>query len=517
MKLMFRVLMGIGLSFVFVSSVLAETEAPKEKPAAEKPADEKPAADKDAPKRFVTQHELTTLDGETIQYTATAGETFLKDDKGKKKASMFTIAYTKDDVEDPATRPVAFAFNGGPGSSSVWLHLGLLGPKRVDVPSDATGAGAPPYRLEDNPRSLLSVCDLVFVDPIGTGYSHALGEEKDEAYWGVDEDSASVAQFIREYLTENKRWNSPRYLIGESYGTIRSAMLVRDLQTGLSSVALNGVILASPALDTRFIGIPGTDMPFVASLPTFAATAWYHDALPDKPQDLGAFLEEVADFAAHDYLVALFRGDRLDGEMKTHVLDKLHEYTGLSKTYLKNANLRVNNYRFRRELLRDRGLTLGQFDTRYTGTEPDNAGEYPSDDPSSYAIDGAFVATMNDYLTRELSVEMDREYTIMNLEANRKWKPLGPRHPLVSGFLNVMPFLTDGTITNKDLRVFVACGYYDLATVYFGSQYMFNHSSIDPDRLTLKNYEGGHMMYLYQPSFERLSGDLKAFVKAGAS
>ena len=454
MKRTIRMLLGIGVSFVLVSAAWAEGEAPKEKP----------AVDKDAPKRFVTQHALTTASGDTIKYTATAGETFLKDDKDKNKAAMFTIAYTKDDVEDPATRPLAFVFNGGPGSSAVWLHLGLLGPKRVDVPSDGTGAGAPPYRLKDNPRSLLSVCDLVFVDPIGTGYSRALGEEKNEAYWGVDEDSASVAQFIRTYLTENKRWNSPRYLIGESYGTIRAAMLVRDLQTGLSSVALNGVILASPALDTRFIGGPGTDIPFVANLPTFAATAWYHDALPDKPANLEAFLDEVAEFAAHDYLVALFRGDGLDGEMKTYVLDKLHEYTGLSKKYLENAKLRVNAHRFRRELLRERGLAVGRFDARYTGTEPDNAGEYPSADPSGYGIDGAFVATMNDYLTRELSVEMDREYTILNMEANHKWKPIGHRHSIASGFLNVMPFLTHGAIANKDLRVFVANGYYDLAT-----------------------------------------------------
>ena len=471
---------------------------------------------KDKEKRFISHHELTTAEGESFAYTATAGEIFLRDKKGKKQATIFSIAYTKDGVDDAASRPVAFVFNGGPGSSSVWLHLGLLGPKRVDVPSDGTGVGAPPYRLKDNPRSLLSVADLVFVDPVGTGYSHALGEEKDENYWGVDEDSRSVAQFIRNYITENKRWNSPKYLIGESYGTIRASLLVRDLQGGFNSVGLNGIVLVAPALDTRFILGPGTDIPFVTFLPAFAATAWYHDALPHKPTDLRAFLREVTDFASKDYLTALFEGDAITEESKKRVLDKLHEYTGLSRNYLQNARLRVSSSRFMRELLRDRGLVVGRLDSRYTGTEPDNVGEYPSNDPSGYGVGSAFVATMNQYLLRELKVEMEREYTILNLEANGKWKRPGGRGSIFSGFLNVIPHLARGMASNKDLRVFVANGYYDLTTTFFASEYMFNHSGIDAERVTMKHYEAGHMMYVHEPSFEQLAGDLREFVEAGS-
>lgn len=481
-----------------------------------KDANEKKPDKNEKPKQFVTEHHLTLADGTTIDYTATAGELFLKDDKGKPQASIFTIAYTKKGVEDASTRPIAFAFNGGPGSSATWLHLGLLGPKRVDVPSNGTDAGAPPYHLNDNPLSLLAVSDLVFVDPVGTGYSHAIGDKKDEDYWGVDEDGSSVAEFIRDYITDNHRWNSPKYLIGESYGTIRAAVLVRDLQAGLNSVALNGVVLIGSAMNTRFILGGSEDMSYVTYLPSYAAAAWYHNALPDKPADFNAFMDKVTDFAEHEYLTALFQGAALDDATKAQVLEKLHDYTGLSKTYLKNAHLRVGPSRFRRELLRDRGQVIGRFDSRYIGTEPgDDAGEYPSGDPSGSGVDGAFVATMNDYLERDLAVKMDRDYVVISGEAGGKWKPPGRRGRAFGGFLNVLPYLARGMVDNKDLRVFVASGYYDLATAYFASQHMVHHSGMDPARVTMKTYEAGHMAYVHQASFERLAKDLKEFVEAG--
>ena len=398
----------------------------------------------------------------------------------------------------------------------MWLHLGLLGPKRVDVPSDGTDAGAPPYQLQDNALSLLSVSDLVFVDPVGTGFSHAEGDRQDEAYWGVDEDSRSIAQFIRSYITEHKRWNSPKYLIGESYGSIRAAVLVRDLQQNLNSVAINGVVLIGPAMDTRFILGYDTDIPFVTYLPTYAATAWYHNALPNRPTDLKAFLREVEAFAANEYLTALFQGDSLDAASREQIVEKLHAYTGLSKTYLENAELRVTASRFMKELLRDRGVVVGRFDSRYIGTEPsDNAGEHPSDDPSGYGIDGAFVATMNDYLTRDLEVVMDRDYTILNRQANQQWKRPDGYRSIFGGFVNVLPELARGMTTNKDLRVFVATGYFDLATTFFAAEYMVNHSGMDPQRVTMKQYEAGHMMYVHRPSYEQLAADLRAFVEAG--
>ncbi len=466
-------------------------------------------------REFLTKGSLV-LGKTTLDYTTHASETYIKDKKGNPCASIFSIAYFKDGVKDPTRRPISFVFNGGPGSSSVWLHMGLLGPMRIHVPSDATDDGAPPYQIEQNPFSLLSVTDLVFIDPVGTGYSRALGESTDKDFWGVDRDASSIAEFIRLIITKFKRWNSPKYIIGESYGSIRAALLVGELQSYFTSIALNGVMLISPALDVKtFIFAPDNELPFVTYLPSYAAAAWYHNKLPRKPDNFKAFLQEVRDFATNEYLVALFQGDSLDEEKKSHIVDKLHQYTGLDKIYLRRTNLRIDSSRFLKELLRDRGLILGRADCRYVGKDPDDAGEYTENEPELSGTDSAFTASVNDYLGRVLKVDLEQEYEILSFNAHRAWKRPGTHRHLFSGFMNVTPILAKGAAENKDLRIFVANGYFDLTTAFFSAEYMFNHSGVPKERITMKYYEGGHMMYTHEPSFKKLADDLRDFILAG--
>ena len=465
-------------------------------------------------RRFVTDHRMS-IGKDTIAYTATAADTILLDADGKPKATIFSISYVKQPVEKAADRPITFLFNGGPGSSAVWLHLGAFGPKRLDLPSDAINPGGPPYRLVDNPHTLLSSSDLVFVDPIGTGYSRALGKNKNADYWGVDEDSAVIAEFIRAYLTAQRRWNSPKYLAGESYGTTRAGLLIRDLELKLlDSVFFNGVVLIAVATDISIATDEGSsnEMPYVTNLPTFAATAYYHDALPEKPADLDRFLEEARTFAGAEYLAALFKGSSLSAAEEQAIAAKLHRFTGLSVPYLKRCRLRVDRARFVKELLRERGQTLAFHDTRFVGKDLDDAGENVRLDPFLLGITGPFVAVMNDYLGTELGVKVEEPYTAFSLESNQAWKRAKGGQALFSGFLNTTPHLAEAAATNKDFRVFVVSGLHDLATPFFGTEYVFLHSRIDKERITLKNYFGGHMMYLYEPSLRQMSEDIARFM-----
>jgi carboxypeptidase C (cathepsin A) len=467
------------------------------------------------PKHFLTKGNLI-IGKNPLDYTTHASEIYIKDEKGKPCASIFSFAYFKDGVKDLSHRPISFVFNGGPGSSSVWLHMGLLGPMRINVPSDGTDAGAPPYPLESNHFSLLDVTDLVFIDPVGTGFSHALDKNEDKDFWGVDRDASSTAEFIRLFITKYKRWNSPKYIIGESYGSIRAALLVGELQQYFTGIALNGVMLISPALDTKtFMFLNGNEIPFVTYLPSYAAGAWYHNKLPQKPDDFEVFLQEIRDFATNEYLIALFKGDSLDEEKKSHIINKLHQYTGLDKTYLRRTNLRIDSSRFLKELLRDRGLVLGRADCRYLGKDPDDAGEYADIDPEAAGVDGAFIASINDYMGRVLKVNLERKYEILNLNANYSWKRPGNYRHVFSGFMNVIPILAKGVAENKDLRIFVANGYFDLTTAFFSAEYMFNHSGIPKDRITMKCYKGGHMMYTHKPSCEELAEHLRNFISEG--
>jgi len=495
----------IFLFLIILLPVLGRGDTPKDKKIQPVPE----------PKSFVTKGSLFT-GKTTLTYTARASETYIKDKTGNPEASIFTIAYLKEDVKDISHRPVTFIFNGGPGSSAVWLHLGVLGPMRVCLPSDGSDSGAPPYRIEQNPLTLLTVSDLVFIDPVGTGYSRALNNAEDKDFWDTDRDTESIAEFIRIFITKNKRWNSPKYVCGESYGSIRAALLVGELQRRFKGIHLNGVMLVSPALDVRtFIFKSGNDLTYVNYLPSYAAAAWYHNKLPQKPTNLNTFLQEVIDFTVNEYLVALFKGDSLSEKEKNHIIDKLHQYTGLSKTFIRNNNLRVMSYRFTKELLRDRGLVIGHADSRCLGKDPDNAGEYVRNDPETASNDGAFTAAINDYLGRGLKVDFEREYKTLTIEANIHWKRPASDNDFFSGFVNVMPDLAKGVADNKDLRVFVAAGIYDLTTAFYSARYMFNQSGIPEDRVTLINYEGGHMMYTNDEAFKKMAMDLREFILTG--
>ncbi len=500
-----RSFLATALSMVFLAFPLLADEA---KPEAKK-------TDKDAdPVKFVRHHTVHTSSAD-VAYTSTAEELYLKDGEGKNTAKFFTISYTKDGVTNAEARPITFVFNGGPGSASVFLHFGLVGPKVIDIPSDAQDPGAPPYKLRDNPSTILRATDLVFVDPVGTGYSRAAGEKKDEDYWGYDEDADSVAEFIRTFITQHNRWNSPKYILGESYGGIRTSLILPRL--GDLGVGLNGAILISPALNLATLPfiVEGNDQSFATTLPALAATAYYHHKLPDTWKDLDTLLREVEQFAGSDYLVALFRGDRIDKSEKDRVAEKLRRYTGLSKDYILRSNLRVNAFRFAKELLRDQGKTIGMLDGRYVQNEIDNVASEPNSDPFGAKTGTIYITSFQSYLRNELGVDFDKRYVGTNGSANQKWKrPAGGRTAF-AGFVDVTGSLAQATKDNESLRIFACGGYNDLVTSYFALKYMLEHSGIDADRITLHDYAGGHMMYLHRPSADALSNDIVKFIEAG--
>lgn len=473
--------------------------------AADKPA-EKPAVE---PRSSSTKGAVN-IGGQRVAYTATAGTLVLKSDDGKPRAELFYIAYTRDGVADRNKRPVTFTFNGGPGSSSVWLHLGAFGPRRVDF-ADAVQPAPPPYGFVDNEHSLLDVTDLVFIDPVGTGYSRPAGEAKAEEFQGVTEDVRSVAEFIRRWTVENGRWNSPKYLAGESYGTTRAAGLVDHLQDA-EGMFFNGVILVSSILNFQTARFdPGNDLPYITFLPTYAATAWYHGRIQPKPA-LEPFLEEVRRFAETEYAQALMLGARLPAVQEQAVAAKLARYMGVSEQFVRNANLRVNIFRFTKELLRDQRRTVGRLDSRYVGIDADAAGERFEHDPSYTAILGPYTAALNDYVRRELKFEDARKYEILSGQVNQRWN-WGQANG--GSFVNVGENLRRAMSRNPHLKVHVANGYYDLATPFFATEYTFDHLGLEPalrGNVSMSYYEAGHMMYSHPESLAKLKRELAAFI-----
>jgi carboxypeptidase C (cathepsin A) len=465
------------------------------------------------PREFVTEHSAR-FNGTLVTFRARAGETFVRDEEGKPVASFFNVAYTKKDASaaDPATRPVSFIYNGGPGSASLWLHMGVFGPRRVVVPNDPSDDGAPPYDVVDNPSTLLDVSDLVFIDPVGTGYSRALGGTDPKKFWGVMEDARSVADFIQTWVTENGRWNSPKYIIGESYGTARSAVVSDELSR--RDISVNGIVLISTVLDyqnSRFQD--GAIMGYVSFLPTYAATAWYHQKLPNRPPDLAAFLDEVREFSRNEYALALIAGNRLSVEERGRVLDKLSRYTGLDREYLDQANLRVPVSRFFKQLLRDEKKVIGRLDGRYLGIEPDVVAETYESDPTSDSTGSAFTAAINSHLASFLDVKMDRPYVTSSRDAATNWNWLvSERAPNGGRFINLVPSLGRAMRHNEDLRVLVACGYYDFATPFFGAENALSEEGIVPERIRFTYYRAGHMMYLDSESREELLKNVHAFI-----
>ncbi len=463
-----------------------------------------------------TQHSVT-INGEEINYTVTTGTIILKEEskhsekaEEKAKAEVFFIAYTKDGVEDVAKRPLTFSFNGGPGSSSVWMHMGVLGPRRIDT-DDTGNLPQPPFQLVDNDYSLLDKSDLVFIDPVSTGYSRAVPGEKAGDFHNLTKDIQSVAEFIRLYTSRNLRWPSPKFLIGESYGTTRAAGLAGELQQK-HGMYLNGIMLISSILNfqtARFTS--GNDLPFILFLPTYTATAWYHGRLADDLQaDLQKTLAEVEAFAMNEYTLALMQGDALSEESRQIIVQTLARYTGLSETYIEQTNLRIHIHRFIKELRRDEGLTVGRLDSRFTSRDRDNAGESPEYDPSYAVIQGTYTATFNDYIRRELGYESDRMYNIL-AGLYMTWHY--DKHE--NQYVDVAETLRQAMNYNPHLKVIVTNGYYDLATPYFATRYTFNHLNLDKslrDNISMTYYEAGHMMYVHIPSLAQLKNDLAAFV-----
>jgi carboxypeptidase C (cathepsin A) len=492
---------------IFALGLLAQE---KDSKPAEKPVPEE--------KSSVTDHTIQ-IGGQSISYKATAGTILLKNEKNESTASLFYVAYTRSGGGDASTRPLAFIYNGGPGGSSAPQHMGAFGPKRV-ITLDAGPTPPPPYKVVDNATGcLLNVADEVFIDPIGTGFSHAVGKSEDKQFWGIDEDVKSLAQFINSYVSRNNRWNSPKFLIGESYGTFRNAALVNTLQQ--QGMDFNGVVMISTVLDLRTLAFgPGDDLPYIVYLPSYAAVAWYHKLLKDRPADLSAFLKEAREFAANEYAQALIKGGRIDAAEKARVLKKLVRFTGLSEDYLTKADLRVNAFQFMAELQRSSGLVTGRLDARFTGYSFDRLSEQMEYDPMSTSVFGAFVSSFNRYVRDELKYGQQEDYKLLNEAAGGAWNwKRGGNVAVFPVSPNVEEDLTHAMISNPHLKVQVENGLYDFATPFFGAEYTMDHLSL-PDKLRaniqMEYYNAGHMMYLREADLQELHGNISSFIR-GAS
>jgi carboxypeptidase C (cathepsin A) len=484
---------------------------------------------KDLQDQLVTTDHSVTINGQKISYSVTCGTIVLKeevDKKGEKegeaegekpKATVFFIAYTRNDVKDKGKRPITFSFNGGPGSSSVWLHLGALGPRKVDM-GDADRLLPPPYHLIDNDSSLLDISDLVFIDPVSTGYSRPVVGEKASQFHGLKKDIESVGNFIRLYTTRYQRWTSPKFIIGESYGTTRAGGLSGYLQER-HGMYLNGIILVSAILNFQTHDFhPGNDLPYITFLPTYSATAWYHKRLPDDLQQkpLQEVLDEVENFALGEYTLALMKGSSITGEEKKHIIDKLSRYTGLSADYIDRTDLRIEIFRFTKELLRDQKRTVGRLDSRFIGIDRDSVGEQFEHDPSMSAITGPYTATFYDYIRGELKFNSDLPYEILHPDIFQHWSYAEHENR----YVDVSDTLRLAISMNHFLKVHVANGFFDLATPHFATEYTFNHLGLDAslkDNISMSYYEAGHMMYIHMPSLEKLKAHLSEFIRGAAS
>ena len=511
------------------------TETTSTDKAAEKPAEK-------APPTEITTEGSITAGGQHIAYTAIAGtltvgatdmddaqlgpdgkpqpgsQLALNEPKEPKDAApvarMSYFAYFKKDAK-AEDRPITFFYNGGPGSSTVWLHMGSLGPKHVVTDTDQHLPAAP-YKLIDNPYTLLDVSDVVFIDMPGTGFGRLIGKDPEKAFWGIDEDGNAFARFIARFITKCNRWNSPKYIFGESYGTTRSAVLADILENG-KNIDLNGVILLSQifnfSTDIDFPAAnPGVDLPYVLGLPTYAATAWYHKKLPTQPAALEPFLKDVEAFATGPYSHALAQGTDITADEKQSVAEKLHEYIGLPVKYLLRANLRVNGGEFEKALQEDEDLTTGRLDTRFSGPNMNSLSESADYDPQSSAISSAYVSLFNDYVRKDLKYGDGQTYLPMALFGSAQWDFKHAGNPVA---VNVANDLAEAMKTNPRLRVMVNGGYYDLATPFFAAEYEEKHLPI-PQSLA-KNieydwYESGHMVYVRDESLKQLHDRVAAFI-----
>jgi carboxypeptidase C (cathepsin A) len=460
------------------------------------------------PRNFVTTH-VGMFGGTTITYVATAADTLLTDSNRNPTAAVFSFSYTRQAVKDTTKRPVLFIFNGGPGSASLWIHMGSLGPRRIasDDPAHPTTVG--PFHTESNPLSPLDIADLVFIDPVGTGFSHVVGAGKPEEFYGVNEDAKATADFIIAWLTRNHRWNSPKFVLGESYGTTRAAVLAKALDGGpfgggtLPGVSLNGIVLLGLSM-----GSPGSDTEEQLLLPSLAATAWYHGKIDRKGRTLEAFVSEVRQFAAAEYGAALFAGGRLPEAQRQAIAARLAEFTGLSASFILDHDLRLSSNDFAEEILHGRGQETGRYDARYTLPRAGKGNDPVADDPAMGQYTPGYVATFNEYLQSDLGVTLEQRYEVISfaaVNAHWNWAPGSPSTLRA-------PELATAMRRNPAMRLLVGSGYYDLVTPFAEAQYTIDHVDIPADRVTFKNYESGHMVYLGDAPARAFTQDLREFL-----
>ena len=461
-----------------------------------------------------TSHQQVEIDGKTIQLVAQAGTYKLRDEENKPLALFGYTSYIKEGAK--STRPIVFAFNGGPGSSSFWLHMGVLGPKRIAV-NDPEYTPAAPYQIVNNNYSILDVADLVMIDPVGTGLSVPLGAHTFDEFWGVDQDIRSISLFITQYLIEQGRMNSPKFLLGESYGTFRNAGIMDHLLN--QGIAMNGVIMVSAVFDLRtLIFPPDDDLPYLMHFPTYAASAWYHNQIPDKEPNLEKFIDEIRSFTENSYAPALFKGDRISPEQKNTVAGQLAKYTGLSKDYWLKSNLKVTGSEYFAEALRSKGLVIGRLDSRYTGINQDLISQFGSHDPQSAAISPAYITGFLDYFHNTLGVRKDLQYTVT---AGRRegfewdWHHKGNQRWNTQAAINTAPDMARALSRDPNMKVLILNGYYDIATVFYGVEYTIDHLGLTPeirDNIIMKYYEAGHMMYTHHPSLIKFKEDVGSFI-----
>ncbi len=462
--------------------------------------------------RASVTHGVVRIAGKPIRYTATAGTILLRGKKNRPIASMFYVAYTRDGVHNLAKQPVTFLYNGGPGSSTIWLHMGGIGPFRVNLKNGQATAPAP-YSVTANHQSLLNDSDLVFIDAVGTGYSHVVGKGTGKMFWGVDEDVRSFSQFIQRYLSKYNRWNSPKFLYGESYGTTRSAALVNYLQN--HGVAMNGVVLQSSILNYG-LWLPGTDLKYQANLPTYAAIAWYHNKIPNRPASLPAFVEQARRFADGVYASALNQGDRLSKVQMQVVAQKMHVLTGLPVTYIERANLRVTPSEFRKELMLPERKSVGRYDARYAGYDLKPIASTPEFDPSDQFVSPGFTAAFHWYIRNILKWHSERPYKVMNDKVIYAWDW---KHGTMFGRMKYpLPYVAGdlGAALRKNpyLRVLSVNGYFDLATPFHATEYDLDHMMLEPklrSHVESVYYDSGHMIYLNPIALQAYKKELTRF------
>jgi carboxypeptidase C (cathepsin A) len=477
--------------------------------------EEKKSFEAREPIRFESTHS-GTFGGQKISYKAVLSETFLKNSSGEVTAALWSTSYLKEEANN-SSRPVLFVFNGGPGSASIWLHIGFFGPKVVKVDSEGkVDDGAAPYQFVENNQALLDLTDLVFVDPIGTGFSQVLGKGENKDYWGLTEDANSIAQFMKLWVTENGRWQAPKFIAGESYGTTRAAKIAEVLEGGGNPMALNGIVLISQALDYAGSSSWADNLTsFFTYLPSQAATAWYHGKA-GKGKTLEDFTQEARDFAYGEYLEALFQGEKQSQIEKEAIATKLAYFMGLDKAYILRSKNQILMHRFKKELLREEGKAIGTLDGRFLAKETDLVAEGPVlGDASSYMTESAYTAVFNNYLYTDLNVKMDRPYlgSATAMGGSWNWKPVPDGAYWEPSYVSTARSLSEVMHRNTALRVMVANGYYDLITPFFDSEYTFARHDFPQERIQMNYYEAGHMMYNRQEDFDALARDIRAFLK----